>query len=145
MGWKPHIGAAKRRRSAAKLVKLLLDASHDDLEISQIRELLGILIGKITEADGKLNTRHRSEGALGITDKDLLRHEHVLQKKKMIDELLNANSERTVDEILESAIGCVVTKSEHIQLDHSDDRDGWDRYRHARIRVRDLATDSWET
>ena len=78
------------------------------------RELIDVCIWKITEVDGKYKTRYRSEGALHITDSSKLHHEHVFEKKHLIDSLLEDPD--SYKSILDTAIGCVVTREEHALL-----------------------------
>jgi hypothetical protein len=68
-----------------------------------------------------------------------LRHDHVLQRKYMVDALLNANHE-AVATILNKAIGCIVTKAEHDKLRQFANFDGWERYRQAGIVIIDMET-----
>jgi hypothetical protein len=108
--------------------------------IPLIRELIGICIGKITEADGKLNTRFRSVGSLDATRETKLQHEHVLEMKKLISDLIDRRE--TVESVIEKAIGCVVTRDEHSILSAVSKKEpelhGWERYKRAGIRVFDL-------
>ena len=66
------------------------------------------------KVDGKYKTRYRSEGALHITDSSKLHHEHVFEKKHLIDSLLEDPD--SYKSILDTAIGCVVTREEHALL-----------------------------
>lgn len=101
------------------------------------RELLGVCIWKITEADGKWNVRFRSEKALSSSDN--LRHEHVYERKHLIDRLISGES---VESVIRDAIACVVTKDEHLVLSRQTSS-GWDRYREAKIKVFDLEESRW--
>lgn len=122
-------------RSAVTLVKLLLKHRRD-LTDSHCREFLGKALWKVTEAETpKYKTRYRSEKSQGATK---LRHDHVFQRKKMVDELL-AHPENA-DEILAKAIGCTITEDEHNQLNQFAHLDGLDRYEQARIVVLDMET-----
>ncbi len=103
-----------------------------------IEELIDTMLWKITEANGKYNTRHRSERALKCGDTKQLAHEHVYPKKAMIKRLMHAQSETEVDDILRSAIGCTVMRDEHKLLHGHGHKEGWDRYRAAHIAVIDL-------
>lgn len=104
------------------------------------RELIDVCLWKITEVDGKYKTRYRSEGALHIKDIKMLHHEHVVEKYKVIDQLLE-NPEK-MEEILALMYGCVVTRQEHALLTSISNKNpslhGWCRYHTAGIRVYDL-------
>ena len=102
-----------------------------------VRELIGILLWKITEADGKYNTRYRTQSALTCEDRTQLRHEHVYQRSKMIDALLQAELQ-DVEQILQSAVACTVTVQEHLSLNQFDEEYGWERYRKAGLVVIDM-------
>jgi hypothetical protein len=104
------------------------------------KDLLDICIWKWTEIDGKWNTRYRSEGAMKKENWKVVQHEHVFQRKNLIQLLLKNVSE--IKTIMENAIGCLVTKDEHelltrISKAHTD-IDGWERYKNAGIPVYDL-------
>jgi hypothetical protein len=138
MKYKPDPKAEERRRSAAALVNVLL-ANQRNILPEHIRELLDILLWKITEADGKYKTRYQSNGALTCA-KRLRRHDHVYPRKPMIDKLLSAPQD--VDRILKDAIGCTVTLDEHNSLRKFDEKCyGWGRYRQADVPVVNTETD----
>jgi hypothetical protein len=67
-------------------------------------------------------------------------HEHVYQRRKMIEALIQAKPE-AVDHILKNAIGCLVTVDEHERLRPFGQEYGWDRYRRAGIAVMDTSVD----
>jgi len=121
------------------LIKMLLAAKAPGVLPEHTRELIDTLLWKITEADGKYNTRYKTGGALECDDKSQLWHEHVYQKSKMIEALLNARSE-AVDAILSDATGCTVTVDEHMCLSKFDGEYGWERYRRAGLEVFDTVT-----
>ncbi|WP_260703084.1 hypothetical protein [Edaphobacter flagellatus] len=138
--FKPHAKSEERKRSATVLIKYLLTAERPEALPEHYRELLTVLLWKITEAESKkYDTRFQSEGAVHRSSDTVLRHEHVFQRKKMIAELENA-SVQEVDDILAKAVGCTVTLEEHVLLSKFDDDYGWDRYRKAGIRVVDTQT-----
>src|SRR5437868_4406015 len=113
--FKRHSRAEQRKRSAVALVKRLLPQPSDDILPEHRREALGMALFKLTEAEsGKYATRYRSKEAL-TADKTLLRHDHVLQRGEMIKRLLTARPE-DVDDILDAAVGCTITKDEHARL-----------------------------
>ena len=130
MTFQPHPSGDRRRSSATALVKILLSIKSPDVLPEHVRELVDCLLWKITEADGKANTRYKTSGALECSDKRLLRHEHVYQKAKMIDALSKAGP-NALDSILQDAIGCSVTADEHERLKMFDGEYGWERYRKA--------------
>jgi hypothetical protein len=138
--FEPHPRAEDRKRSAVALIELLLTNKKPEVLPEHLGELIKILIGKITEADGKRNTRHWSNGALQCSDKNQLRHEHVYTRKRMIQALLKASPEES-REILKDAIGCIVTADEHRRLSTFDKtHEGWERYRKAQLRVTNTET-----
>ena len=136
MTFRPHPLGDERRRSAMALVELLL-REQSALLSRHLNECLSLAIWKFTEADGKYTTRFRSVESSSADPKEL-RHDHVFQRKKMIDDL-KAHPE-AVNEILSKAIGCTITKDEHTRLDECNHLDGWGRYRQAGIVIID-----WET
>jgi hypothetical protein len=147
MMFKPHPKADERRRSAVALIKYLLAENRPEAWPAHIRELLTILLWKITEAEAmnKRGTRLQSQGARGCTEVANLEHDHVYQRAKMIDALERA-APHEVDVILKDAIGCTVTVEEHTRLSKvGKEYDGWDRYRKAGILVFDTQTDKQVT
>ena len=140
MIFKPHQHADNRKRSAVALIKLLLKNTTPEILPAHLRELLDKMLWKITEADGKYNTRYRSESALHCNDNKLLAHEHVYPKEKMITALIDAKSEEEIDRIVAVAVGCTVTRPDHSQLHKVDNEDGWNRYRKAGIVVMNIET-----
>jgi hypothetical protein len=103
------------------------------------RELLSTMLWKLTEARGKYTTRYRSQAALDPPKGTELQHEHVFERKQLIDEIL-ANPGQARD-IAKTAVGCIVTKEEHDRLTRMSrarpDLRGWDRYEAAGIAVVD--------
>lgn len=104
-------------------------------------ELLSLLIWKITESAGKYTLRYRSLGS--IEDPSAKKqHEHVFPREWLISQL-KANPDQ-LDQILECAIGCLVTVEEHRSLSTVDPALlGWDRYRAASVDVLDTHDDRW--
>lgn len=103
------------------------------------RELLSILMWKATEVDGKNNIRYRSAGVLA-DEVARIHHEHVVTRKELVNRLIS-EPDRYV-EILDDAVGCLVTREEHKRLAAAERADpslrGWDRYRAADIIVHDM-------
>jgi len=126
-------------KSAYLAVQALLPL---DLYPQHKRQLIDVCIWKITEVDGKYKTRYRSEGSLHINDLSKLNHEHVVEKKYLIDQLLE--NPKNFSNILDTAIGCVVTRQEHSILTsltkQNPSLQGWERYKTAEIKVFDLQT-----
>lgn len=126
-----------RIESAKTAIRAILTL---DLYPAHKRELLSTCIWKITEADGKFRTRFRSIGSLNTNIGTKLQHEHVIERRKLISQLLDGT--KNVDDVAEEAIGCVVTREEHVQLNVVSRLDpnlgGWSRYVQAGIRVFDL-------
>ena len=79
-------------------------------------------------------------GALDATADTKLQHEHVIEKQKIVSAILSGKE--SIDNIVERAIGCVVTKEEHSLLTSVSRLDptleGWNRYKSAGVRVFDL-------
>jgi hypothetical protein len=138
MTYRIHPDAERRIESAIRAAEAILRV---DLYPAHKRELLSVCIWKATEAApmSKYQTRFRSRASLGVSDSQLA-HDHVKQRKRLIDEML-AHPERTA-QILETAIACVVTREEHDRLTRISNEqpsiDGWDRYKTAAIDVVDL-------
>ena len=136
--WKPHPRGDARRISAIRIAKLVLAANG--LEPEHRNELLSIAVWKYTESDGKFKTRFRSAGALHERDLKKLNHEHVIPRKWLRDEMLQAPAE--CEPIMGRAIGCVVTREEHLRLTSVSKQNpslqGWARYVAAGVRVFDL-------
>jgi hypothetical protein len=139
MAYKRHSRAEERRRSAVALVKMLL-RERDVLAREHLIEALNLALWKLTEAEaGKYQTRFRSVEP-SATNRKVLRHDHVFQRKRMVDDLLEAVSPEAVDDILKKAVGCTITKDEHTRLNQFKDLDGWVRYQRAGITVVDAVT-----
>jgi hypothetical protein len=135
MIFKPHSQSEERKRSAYRLVNLLLVAENRHEVLGEhCRKLLNTLLWAVTERDGKYTTRFRSADALASSGTSNLCHEHVFQREKMID-LLMAAKPVEIKGILEHAVGCVITREEHVRLKPFDNEYGWERYRKARIIV----------
>jgi hypothetical protein len=139
--FKPHSKSEARKRSAIILIKYLLAIKKPAVLSTHRRQLLSVLLWKISEAESsKWKTRFQSEGAQRRRKAKLV-HDHVFQRAKMIAALEKASS-RKVDALLRKAIGCTVTLKEHKCLSKFDKLyDGWMRYKKARIKVVDTQTE----
>jgi len=137
-----HPNAAARKASAISLIKYVLACRDSQVLNVHLNELLTALIWKLTEAESrhKHKTRFQSEGAIQCADPRRLRHEHVFQRGKMIEELRAAIIESNVDNILAKSVGCTVTVGEHATLASFESAYGWERYRKAGIVVIDTVT-----
>lgn len=134
--YKKHKDFDKRIKSAYLAISEILKL---DLYFSHKKELLSTCIWKITEANGKYSTRFISEKALEqIKNKSNIQHEHVFERKYLIEKLLETPS--LSEETLNNAIACLVTKDEHKLLTNisKNNLQGWDRYIEANIKVYDL-------
>ena len=129
------IGSAKK--AIGGILKLPIMAKHK-------KELIRVMIWKITEAKGKYNTQFRSCKAIKLIDKNnknkvnknkYLIHEHVYPIKDLICEILEKPD--NYEEILKKAIACVVTKAEHGKLHNKkyEQYTGWERYEKVGIKV----------
>jgi hypothetical protein len=139
--FKPHPKSKERKRSAVTLIKYLLAKKRPEAMPAHYRELLDVLLFKITEAEThKHRTRFQSQGASRRSGRVKLRHDHVYQRSKLIAKLEKATKKK-VDVILKKAVACTVTKKEHTRLCKFDeDYDGWARYEKAGIVVKDTKT-----
>ena len=136
------LNADEKKRSAIEVIKALLNLN--DIYEPMKRRFLSNCLWQITEAEGKnkYDLRYCSKGSIGLPRKQL-RHDHVYRRKDMVVELL-ASPGRAGD-IAKQAVGCVVTKAEHVKLTKLDKvngaPDGWERYRQAGIIVIDRVTE----
>ncbi len=135
--WKENESVTKIKVSAFKLAKLIVGAKNV-LERHQ-KELLDILIWKITEANGKHNTRFVSRGV--YHGGSPVEHEHVVPKKELITLILKKPTE--IKKILDSALGCLVTRDEHRKLTQKGIGKSWMRYRSVKIQVYDRLKKRW--
>lgn len=137
----PLSQGALRRRSAVELAKLI--ALSDNPKILEVHKKIGFLtyvLWLATEHEGKYKTRFRSEAAIAIKDKKLLRHDHVIQRRVIAEKLLSAKTEDDIEAIMEEVVGCTVTKAEHDLLGQFDHLTGFQRYKEANIVVIDTKT-----
>lgn len=108
-----------RRRDADERVesaKLAMRAmSPLNLLAAHKKELLTVCVWKLTEAEGrgKYATRYCSRRALTAPRREL-RHEHVFERQKLVNMLLEDPSK--VEEVARRAVACIVTKDEHGHL-----------------------------
>jgi hypothetical protein len=137
----PHPKREVKIRSAVSAIKALLPL---DLYVRHKQELISLCLCKITEADGKWNTRYRTQAATWELSPSNLRHEHVFSRRTLVERLLESPTH--LDGILRSVIGCVVTTKEHALLkvfSHKHpDLDGWSRFEKAGVKVLDLLTEA---
>jgi hypothetical protein len=142
VNYRTHPDADKRIGSAIAAAKAIVRL---DLYPAHKRELLSICIWKITEAApmSKYQTRYRSRATESASESELA-HDHVFQRKSLIDAMLK--NPDSVDPILRSAVACVVTRSEHDALTRISrefpDLDGWERYKRAGIEIVDYEASS---
>lgn len=115
--------------------------SADGIPDRLARDLLNMVTWYATEHPHKYQIRWRSAEAVKYRGKrkgSALRHEHVFSRKWLIDNLLEHPGH--VEDILKSAIACLVRKGEAARLDRVPDAvHGWERYRAAGIEVLDMA------
>jgi hypothetical protein len=137
---KSHPLSRERKRSAVALIKLLLAEKNPDILRVHRRELLRVLLYKLTEAESpKYETRFQSKAASERKGHVELRHDHVFRRAKMVDDLEKAMEK--IDIILRNAIACTVTAEEDRNLSKVGKRyDGWARYKQAKIAVIDTRT-----
>lgn len=126
--------------SSLNAVKSIL-CMTDVLEVHK-KELLSLMIWKITERFGKYTPEYITEGASDVLKSNkstrdkvkLLAHEHVYTRKYLIQQILLYPDRYR--EILKNAIGCLVTREEHKKLSSVKSKEGWDRYQVANILYR---------
>ena len=130
-----HKDYEKRIASAKHLMRVVLrEKDSPDVYSQHIKELLSVLLWKITVANGKKNTPYVSEGYKKLADKNKGIHEHVVPRKTLIDRLLSDPG--IVDTIEQQAIACMVTHEEHERLhsvEETEFSDWKDRYRAAGV------------
>ncbi len=137
--FKEQPGALQIIESASSAIAAILEMDHIVLPEHK-KTLLSRMIWKITEAHGKYNTRYCSQAALQQRAK--LRHEHVYTRKSLVERLMQTPGD--LENILNHAIGCTVTDSEHKRLTRvGKDLDGWGRYEKAKIKVFDRKERKW--
>ncbi len=122
-------------------VEAIVHAQGVSVELQ--RKLLNVVTWYATEHPHKYRIRWRSAAAVkyrGQSFGKALRHEHVLPRKWLIDQLLARPDE--AETILKSAVGCIVRTEESKRLDRVDKAIiGWERYRVAEIQVLDMGGD----
>lgn len=133
--FKPHADRCARIESAKTAIRAITAL---DLYPAHKKELLSICIWKITQADGKYKVRYWSEGAVRA-DKRKLQHEHIVERKELIQRLLAGEE---VESVVADAVACIVTKVEHTLLGKTR-ASGWSRYNEAGIRVYDSMDGIW--
>jgi len=147
--FKPHPQSEARKRSAVILIEYLLAEKRGEVLPTHKRELLDVLLWKISLAESsKYKTRFQSQAALKCKQKTKSRHgktklihDHVFQRAKMIAKLEKAKPDK-IDVILKNAFGCTVTIKENSRLSKFDkEYDGWARYQKAKIKVINTETD----
>lgn len=105
------------------------------------KEMLSDMIWKISESNGRWNTRYYSAGVLDKTNDEKVQHEHVVTRKEIIDQLLKKPNE--YKEILKQVTACIVTESEHLKLGQAKNSSGLDRYKQAEVKVFDRLDGKW--
>lgn len=135
--YRPRHDACERRASARELIRAILHAPG--LLPAHRKELIGLALWKVTMADTfDSGLRYQSQGAYERPDAKL-QHEHVYRWERMAAALI-AQPDR-IDELLDQAVGCLVTVEEHRRLGQiGGDVGGWERYARAGIAVIDMAT-----
>ncbi|MEH6519205.1 MAG: hypothetical protein V7742_21200 [Halioglobus sp.] len=133
--YQKHSDHDTRIGSAVTAIKAILPLN---LYPAHKRFLLSSSIWHITEADGKFKVRYWSEGAIDSDKKDW-RHEHIHERRELIERLLNGEA---VDSVVADAIACIVSRKEH-ELLGAQTGSGWSRYRTAGIRVYDSLEGCW--
>jgi hypothetical protein len=139
--YQPRSDREARKSSAVALAKGVVSVAGD-VRPARLNKALGEAIWEYTEADGKYGCRYRSAGALAAGDASEFQHEHVVPRQTLIAQML-AQPDR-VEDILRTAVGCIVTRAEHAVLNRVDrGLEGWSRYVAAGVRVWDAEQDAW--
>lgn len=133
----------------AELVRESRQAVHKvlgtELKDKWKRILLDALLWQITVAHGKYTTRFCSAQVAedGVNLKEL-RHDHVFTRRWLLGKLLTPSiSADIVDQILDRAVACTVTKAQHDkELAKEKEVPGWERYERAGILVYDFSVGS---
>lgn len=137
----PYVPSPKAQQviaSAKQVAKLVL---HDQALLPLHRsKILSLVQWFISEADGKHTTRFRSQRVVELatnepTSREKVNHDHVFTRSELVQRIV-AEPHR-VEELLDTVVGCVVTKSEHDSM--SSTASGWARYSQAGIVVLDMA------
>ena len=134
--WREAPSTAAVRESALRLAQAIV-ALGDGVLLQHKRKLLRDVVWIVTEANGKYNTRYISEAVL--KGQKPIQHEHVFPIEGLVEQMLG--NPDLIEQVLNSAIACLVTKEEHIRLGQSGE--GWKRYRQAGIRVYDRLEGKW--
>jgi len=84
----PYLPRPDRNERFASAIKAAEALVNLDLYPQHKRELLNICVWKTTEVDGKFNIRFCTQGALEAGPETKLNHEHVIERKKLVDRML---------------------------------------------------------
>jgi hypothetical protein len=125
-----------RNASVKRAMQSLLDA---DLRPDDLRYLLDMGLWRYTEFDKnryKFAIRYRTAAVLA-TEPVVIEHEHVVGRRWLLDQI--AREPDKLDDILQLAVACIVSKPEHDLL-WAVVGFGWERYRAAGIDVIDTVT-----
>ncbi|MFC1513595.1 hypothetical protein ACFL5P_01165 [candidate division KSB1 bacterium] len=139
--FKPTQKGKEQIKDAIIIIKVIVHLKIND---SMIKKVIDQMLWNISGAHGKYLTRYRSEDV--ISEKSVnLNHEHVFPRKQVIEEIMN-NIGQIEDILKNKTVGCVVSTEEHQRLKEVEKENpqlkGWQRYKEARIKVRDMKNDS---
>ena len=134
--YKPHKDREARIASALTAIEALLPLN---LYPAHKKELLSTCLWKISEADGKDKVRYWSSGAINAEKAAKLHHEHVVERRELIQRLLSGEP---IGDVIEDVTACMVTPEEHKVLGSSTES-GWNRYRECSIGVYDSMENRW--
>jgi hypothetical protein len=135
--WQEKPDAVAVKQSALKLAQTIVGLDVAVLS-NHKRKLLRDVVWIVTEANGKHNTRYVS-AAVHSGQKPI--HERAIPIEDLVQRMLERPD--TISQVLDSAIACLVTETEHRLLPPKSAGEGWDRYRHAGIRVFDRLEGKW--
>lgn len=110
-----------------------------EIDLKLKKQIMDLLVWRVTvpKESLKYKQKYRSDGARNVTDEHLLHHEHVVSRKILKEELVNAKSAEEVESILRKVEACIVTRAEHKILKNKGE--GWKRYQEAGIAVWDVS------
>lgn len=128
---------AARGESMRRAMRALLEANMRD---DDLRYVLDMCVWRYTEFDKnryKFAIRYRTASVLAPGPAVEIQHEHVVERRWLLDRITEAPDK--LEDILELAVACVVSRSEHDAL-RSADGFGWERYLACGIEVMDTAS-----
>lgn len=138
---KPYIEPSDLHEQLQDVVSVLKSLSALNVNLPLKKRMLVHAIWEVNQASGSFKSRYRSLEVIkgsGVA----IQRDHVFQKKALVERLLL--EPHNVEDVVQSALSCVVTKEEHEKLTQYSrvhpEVDGWARYQNAGITVYDMLT-----